>query len=391
MRAFVFSDPALASHAGQFVWLELNTDRSENEAVLQRHEADALPTFLVVDPKDEAVVLRWVGSFTIAQAEAFLEEAREKLRSARAPASAADAALDRADRLYGKRDYATAAAAYREALAAAEPGWPRFPRAVEALLYSYQSTRAYTEAVALARETLPRLSGSPSALVVGTGGLDSALELPKEAPGRAEAVAGLETALARAIADPSLVAAADDRSGAFGSLVSARRDAGDRPGALRVAAEWAAFLEGEAARAKGPDERAVFDAHRLTAYLQLGQPQRAIPMLEQSQRDLPGDYNPPSRLARAFAELGEWDRSLAASSRAVALASGRAKLRVLAARAGLLKQKGDGDGARRTYDEAIAFGESLPEAERPTKQIERLRAQRDELLPRPAPPAATKP
>src|SRR5512140_2653256 len=159
MRAFVFTDPALASRAGQFVWLDLNTDETANETVLQKHQADALPTFLVVDPKDESVVLRWVGSFDVPQAEAFLEEAREKLRSAAAPASPADAALERADRLYGKRDYAAAAAAYREALAQAGAGWPRYSRAVEALLYSYQSTQAFGDAVALARESSARVAG----------------------------------------------------------------------------------------------------------------------------------------------------------------------------------------------------------------------------------------
>ncbi len=82
----MLTDPALASQAGRFVWLELNTDLTANEPVLRKHEADALPTFLVVDPKDEQVVLRWVGSFTVPQAEAFLAEAHEKaqrLRSAR--------------------------------------------------------------------------------------------------------------------------------------------------------------------------------------------------------------------------------------------------------------------------------------------------------------------
>ncbi len=375
----MFTDPALASHAGQFVWLDLNTDRTENEAALQKHEADALPTFLVVDPKDESVVLRWVGSFTVLQADAFLEEAREKLRSASAPASPADAALDRADRLYGKRDYAAAATAYRGALAAAPAVWPRYNRAVEALLYSYQSTQAYQEAVALAREALPRLVGTPSALIVGTGGLDSAVQLPKDASGRAEALAGLEAGLTRAVADPKLVAAADDRSGAYLSLLGARKSAGDTAGARRVATDWAAFLEGETAKAKSPDERAVFDSHRLSAYLELGEPQRAIPMLEQSQRDLPGDYNPPNRLARAYVALKRWDEALAASSQAVSLAAGRAKLRVLTARAQFFKQKGDLEGARRTYDEALAFGESLPEAERPANQIEQLRKQRDGL------------
>jgi tetratricopeptide (TPR) repeat protein len=379
MKAFVLTDPALTSHAGQFVWLELNTDLTENWEALQRHEADAMPTYMVVDPKDEKVALRWVGSFTVAQAEAFLEEARLKVAGQTEPATPADAALARADKLYGARDYAAAAPAYREALAAAPAGWPRYNRAVEALLYSYQATDAYKDAVALAREALPRVAGTPSALIVGIGGLDSALELPKEEPGRAETIAALEAELRKAVEDKAIQAAADDRSGAYLSLLAARKRAGDAEGAKKIAGELAAFLEGEAAKAKTPDQRAVFDSHRLSAYLELGQPERAIPMLEESAKDLPGDYNPPNRLARAYAAMKQWDKAMAASAQAVSLANGRAKLRVLSARASLFQEKGDLEGARRSYDEAIAFGESLPAAERPTKQIEQLRKQRDKL------------
>ena len=86
MRAFVLTDPALASQAGRFVWLELNTDLTANEPVLRKHEADALPTFLVVDPKDERVVLRWVGSFTVAAGRGLPgggAREGERLRSAR--------------------------------------------------------------------------------------------------------------------------------------------------------------------------------------------------------------------------------------------------------------------------------------------------------------------
>jgi predicted Zn-dependent protease len=381
MRAFVLTDPALASQAGRFVWLELNTDLTANEPVLRKHEADALPTFLVVDPKDEKVVLRWVGSFTVPQAEAFLAEAHEKARGAAPSASPADTALDRADRLYGAREYAAAAAAYREALAAAAVGWPREARAVEALLYSLQSTEAWPQAVALARERLKHLAGTPSALVVATGGLDSALELPEDDPGRSAAVGALEAELRTALADPRVKAAADDRSSAYGSLLAARKRAADVAGTRQVAAEWAAFLEAEASRATGPDERAVFDSHRLSAYLELGEPQKAVAMLRTSERDLPRDYNPPNRLARAYAALRQWKEALAASSRAEALASGRATLRVLATRAELLQQKGDTAAARRTYDEAIGFGESLPAEEQPAKQIEQLRKQRAKLAP----------
>jgi hypothetical protein len=379
MRAFVFTDPALASQAGRFVWLELNTDLTANEPPLRKHEADALPTFLVVEPKDERVVLRWVGSFTVSQAESFLAEAYDKAKGSAAPPSAADAALDRADRLYGKRAYAEAASAYREALATAAAGWPREARAVEALLYSLQSTEAWSEAAALARAKLPRLAGTPSALVVATSGLDSALELPAHDPARAAAIGALESELRAALADPRVESAADDRSSAFSSLVAARRSSGDAPGARRVAGEWVAFLEAQAARATSPEGRAVFDSHRLSAYLELGEPAKAVAMLRASERDLPRDYNPPNRLARAYAALRQWRQALAASARAAALAPGRARLRVLATRAELLQQKGDTAAARRACDEAIAFGEALPAEERPAKQIEQLRRQRAKL------------
>jgi tetratricopeptide (TPR) repeat protein len=377
MRAFVLGDPALSSQAGRFVWLELNTDLTANAAVLEKHEADALPTYLVVDPQDETVVLRWVGSFTVPQAEAFLQEARDKMAGAAAPATPADAALARADHLYGVRDYKGAAAAYREALAQAPAGWPRYNRAVEALLYSYQSTDAFREAIALAREALPRVGSTPSAIVVSVGGLDSALGLPEDDAGRDAAIAEMEAEVRKALADPAIHAAADDRSGACLSLLQARKRAKDTAGANRVAAELAAFLEGEAAKARTPDERAVFDSHRMTAYLELGEPEKAVAMLQASAKDLPGDYNAPNRLARAYAAMKQWDEALAASEKAASLATGRAKLRVLSARASLMQEKGDKAAALATCDEAIAYAESLPEAERPAKQIALLKKQRD--------------
>jgi tetratricopeptide (TPR) repeat protein len=377
MRAFVLGDPALSSQAGRFVWLELNTDLTTNAAALEKHEADAMPTYLVVDPKDETVVLRWVGSFTVPQAETFLQEARDKM--AGAASSPADVALAKADHLYGARDYKAAAAAYRDALALFPPAGPRYNRAVEALLYSYQSTDAPAEAVALVRTALPRVGRTPSAIVVSLGGLDSALALAKDDPARAATIAEMESAVRQALADPAIHAAADDRSGAYLSLMQARKDAKDDEGATKVAAELAAFLEGEAAKATTPDARAVFDSHRMTAYLELGEPEKAVAMLEASAKALPGDYNPQNRLVRAYASQKRWDEALAASQKAASLATGRAKLRVLAMRASVMQDKGDKAAAVAAYDEAIAYALSLPEAERPAKQIEGLRKQRERV------------
>ncbi len=61
-----------------------------------------------------------------------------------------------------------------------------------------------------------------------------------------------------------------------------------------------------------PEQRTVFDSHRVAAALELKQPQRVIAALQLSERDFPTDYNPPARLAAAFQALQDWDRALAA-------------------------------------------------------------------------------
>ncbi len=76
MRAFVFTDPALTSRAGQFVWLEMNADDEKNAALAERLSVEAFPTFFVLDPADESVVMRREDGMTVAEMDAFLEEAR---------------------------------------------------------------------------------------------------------------------------------------------------------------------------------------------------------------------------------------------------------------------------------------------------------------------------
>ena len=88
MRAFVFTDPALTSRAGQFVWLELNVDDERNAAHRERLSLEALPTFYVLNPADESVVMRRVDGMTVAEMGAFLDEARVAATGARLPSPA---------------------------------------------------------------------------------------------------------------------------------------------------------------------------------------------------------------------------------------------------------------------------------------------------------------
>ena len=216
----------------------------------------------------------------------------------------------------------------------------------------------------LALAAYPRLARTPSAPNVAASGLDCALSLPADHPRRAELVAALDK-ITRAVAeDLTLSIAADDRSGVYITLLDARKDAHDSTGARATAEAWSAFLDGEAAKAKTPDARMVFDPHRLSAYIELGQPERAIPMLETSERDAPGDYNPPARLALAYKAMKHWKEALAASDRALKRAYGPRTLTFYSARTDIYLGMADSLSARRTLREAVTFAEALPPGQR---------------------------
>src|SRR5262245_54779507 len=378
MRAFVFTDPALASQAGRFVWLEINTEKAENAALTKRLSIPAIPMFFVLDPADERVALRWVGGATTPHLIRILDDARNAVATggtggARTRPTAADLALAGADSLYGRADYAGAAAGYEAAVAAAGATWSRYGRMVESLLYCLQQTDQELRGAELALAAWPRLGHSPSAAAVAAGGLDCAVSLEEDDPRRAELLAKLEP-IARAVADDrTLPMAADDRSGVYISLLDAREAAKDSVGRHAVAEAWSSFLDGEAARAKTPDARVVFDPHRLSAYIELGHAERAIPMLEASEKDFPDDYNPPARLAIAYRALKRWNEALAASDRAMPKAYGPRKLTFYATRTDIYLGLADSTSARRTVEEAIAHAEGLPAGQRSDRTIANLK------------------
>ena len=378
MRAYVFTDPALASQARRFVWLGIDTEKPANAALRKRLSIAALPSYFILDPADERVAVRWVGGATAPQLARLLDDARVAVAtgtttSGKAAETPADAALARADDAYGRADYAAAAPAFREALAKAPTGWPRLGRAVESFLYTLDQIEGYEEGAQLALDTYPRLPHSPSTANIAASGLDCALSLPREHPKRASLVAALESITRTVVQDRSIPMAADDRSGVYISLLDARQDARDSTGAHAVAGAWAAFLEGEAQRAKTPDARAVFDPHRLSAYLELGTPERAVPMLTASERDLPDDYNPPARLATAYKAMKRWSEALAASDRAMAKAYGPRKLLLYQTRSDIYLGLADSTAARRTLSEAVSFAEGLPTGQRSETTIASLK------------------
>jgi tetratricopeptide (TPR) repeat protein len=164
----------------------------------------------------------------------------------------------------------------------------------------------------------------------------------------------------------------DDISGMYQSLIAARDAEKDQTAARALREEWAAFLEKEAGAAKTAEQRAVYDSHRLKAYLELGTPEKAIPLLEQSERDFPNDYNPPARLALAYKAMNQFNEALATSDRALAKAYGPRKIGIYRTRADIYAGKGDKAAARKTVEEAIAYAKSLPDGQRSERTIAAL-------------------
>jgi len=255
MNANVFPDARLAPLGERFVFLSVDTEKPENAAVVERFPLSAWPTLLVVEPQEERAVLRWLGSATVEQLGALLEDGA---RAVKGGAEGADALLARADRLYAEGDAQGAVTLLAQVLAEAPADWSRRSRAVESSLMALALGKdADPEACArLAVTELERLPRSASWANVSAWGLGCALEVPDSAEWRAHIVGPLETRVKEALGEPRIDMAGDDRSGLYAVWLGARQAAKDEPGARAVAMEWLTFLERVRAEAPNADARA---------------------------------------------------------------------------------------------------------------------------------------
>ncbi|MCL2451074.1 MAG: thioredoxin family protein, partial [Polyangiaceae bacterium] len=354
LRAYVFPDPALRRFAARFIWLAIDTERAENAALVERLRVRELPTLFVIDPASETPSVAWVGSLTAPELAKLLDEA---LAAADRGSAQADDALRKGHRLGAAGRNDAAIEAYRSALATAPAGWASRAETIDALVTRLRQAGRLEECAHDA-------AGAVGSMPAGTARADvlrSGIECGRQ--GDEPWLEALTAFGERVAFDPREPILADDRSDLFDYVASGWTRLGRPDDAHRVAAEWARFLEAEAAHAPSPAARAVFDAHRLAAYLALGTPERALPMLDQSARDFPGDYNPPARMGRALIALGRPGDAIVALERAIALAYGPRKLNLWSTQADAYIARGDAPGARRALERAIAFSREVPLSE----------------------------
>src|SRR5436190_11199313 len=219
MKAYVFTDKSLERYAGQFVWLAIDTENGKNGAFLTKYPINVWPTLLVVDPKKEAVSLKYAGGATVPQLRKLLDDGRRVFEGTHSPA---DEAIARADRLANDGKHAEAATAYQEAIAAAPKSWSRLGRASESLVFTLQSAQNDARCAEEALVLYPRVEGTYSAANVAAVGLSCATDLKPDDPRRANAVAAMEKASRETLEDTSIPLSADDKSGLLESLGDTR-------------------------------------------------------------------------------------------------------------------------------------------------------------------------
>lgn len=377
MRAYTWTDKALTRHAGRFVWLSLDMEKAKNAPARKQIGITAFPTLYVVDPSDGHVAIRWLGGASIAQLERLFDDGELAVKGgAKGPALEA---LIAADRAYGAEKFPEACTQYVRAISLAPADWPAYGRAVESLMFAYSEADSFEATCRTADAVWPRVQGTMSSANVASSALSAAVELPDSMPQHKAWRDRYESRCREVLASPTLPLVGDDRSGIYFSLEDVRDAAHDSTGLRAVREEHVAMLEREAANAKSAEQRAVYDSHRLTLYIALGTPEKAIPMLEQSRRDFPDDYNPPQRLATVYKSMNKWPEALAASDEALARAYGPRQFLVLNTRADIQLGMGDKDAAAKTLNDGLAKAQAMPEGQRSDATIKSFQRRIDKL------------
>jgi len=356
MQTTVFTDPSFADDAARFVFVALDTDREVNAPVVQQLPLSAWPTFYVLGT-DEAVLARYVGAASVPQFQAFLDAGAKAVVGADGAAKH----LLAAERALAKRDLSTAATELTAAIAAAPPTWVRRPDALVSLLQTKKKLGDLAGCATLAKASMDETGSSASATDFVGIAFECAEALFKTDPDgaselRARGIARLQMLIDDSDAQLSL----DDRSDAMVYLREALVAAGHKPEALAIAEKQAALLAGAAAKATSPKAAMTFNWHLAEVHVFLERPLDAVAALEKSARELPGEYDPPARLGWVLLKGGKLDEAATWTDKAIALAYGPRKARVLAQRAEIASKQGDVKGERAYREQVVALWAALP-------------------------------
>jgi tetratricopeptide (TPR) repeat protein len=362
MKNYVFTDPSLRPLASRVVFASIDTDRPSSAAFLEKHAVSVWPMFFVIDPATDRVAGAWPGSASLAELRSFVEDSLATIDASRAGGFAPDdpvRLVAEARAAHAAGDAAGAAKLFERAAAKLPADHPRRSEVLAGWLFALYGAKDWAGCASVGEAHLAEVKGAAIPADFSSFVLACAEHLPAGADRdrvRAAAIARLRAFTA----SPPPDASADDRADAWSTLAEALEDSGDKEGARRALEAKLAILEKAAAAAPTPEVAATFDYARAATYVALGRGAEAVAMLTAREKEMPGSYEPPARLASALSKMGRHEEAKAAVDRAIARAYGPRKLGYLRLRAEILAKLGDAAGALATLREEVRGYESLP-------------------------------
>jgi thiol-disulfide isomerase/thioredoxin len=353
MREHVLTREGFTPYERDVVFAAVDTEKPGSAAFLERYPVDVWPTLFFIDPQSGKLVFKWVGSTDEAQMKALLDAAR-----------GGGGQVAEADALLAEGHSEAAAQKY---LAAQKAGEGQSARSVLSMLSALALSKSNEACARASVDQLPLLTTHADRVNALSWGLGCATQLPA-GEARTKVLQTLVAEGTAALAFTDVLA--DDTSGLYESLADERFEAKDEAGGVALAKQWLAFLDAQAAKAKTPAERAVFDPHRVSAALAAKVPQQVLEPLTRSEKDFPADYNPPARLALLHRELARYDLALADIDRALLKCkAGPRKLRLYETKASILEKQGNAAGRKQVLAEALTYARALPKAQFPAPRL----------------------
>ncbi len=361
MKHLVLTDPSLRPLADRVVFADIDTDRPENAAFLERHAMSFWPTFFVIDPASDEVLGLWAGAASAAELREVIQEAlgvMDDRAGAARPPDDPRRLLVEAKRAQAAGAHAAAAAAYRRALERGGAAWTKRSEALAGLLLALSQARDAAACAEVGTAHAAEVQGAALPADFASVLLSCAGGLPEGDPRRRAREAAI--ARLRAItASPPPDATPDDRADALGILSEALAAGGDAAGARAASEARLELLERAARDSSTPEAAATYDYARAMTYLALGRGGDAVAMLREREAQLPSSYEPPARLAQALHAMGRHAEAREAIDRAIARAYGPRRLRYLKLRAEIQHRLGDRAGRAATLREEVQGYEAL--------------------------------
>jgi len=357
----------LSRYAGQFVWLEMNFDKPENQDFFSHFEASGTPTFYVINAEGK-VLADQPGAMSEVELRAFLDRG---VSLAQNPQSPADAALERADALLSTKS-AESVAAYEEVLRLAPPDWPRRPLAQYSLVTALQVNQQHQQcAETAAREAavMKHDNTFASTVVAGMwclvqGDADSAATWTTATRNK------LEPLVKQALSSPETVR--DERNELYRTLMYLAVSRNDKTQAAALEDKWLAELD--VIRPADDEERSAVDIARVEAISIYGDPERVLPSLRTSELAMPRNYNASLRVAQMERAATHYDAAINACDRGLSRNPGvLGRSWLLQTKADALKQKGQSAEARRALEQALESARQIPLQQSRENNLKRIK------------------